>query len=181
MKNVVGPRREIGIRTIFNILGPLTNPAGAQSQVLGVFQAELTEMLAEVLVKLGIERAFVVHGMDGLDEISICSSTKITEVKNGRVETYYIEPEDYGLHRAEESAIVGGNAAENSKIILAVLQGEKGPRRDIVLLNTAAALIVGNKAADLETGIVLAADSIDSGRALMKLRELQLFSVRELQ
>jgi len=181
MKNVVGPRREIGIRTIFNILGPLTNPAGAQSQVLGVFQAELTEMLAEVLVKLGTERAFVVHGMDGLDEISICASTKITEVKNGRVETYYVEPEDFGLQRAEESAIVGGNAVENSKIVLAVLQGEKGPRRDIVLLNTAAALVVSNKAVDLQAGIVLAADSIDSGRALAKLRELQTFTAGELQ
>ncbi len=181
MKNVVGPRREIGIRTIFNILGPLTNPAGAQSQVLGVFQAELTEMLAEVLVKLGTERAFVVHGMDGLDEISICASTKITEVKNGRVETYYVEPEDFGLQRAEESAIVGGDAVENSKIVLAVLQGEKGPRRDIVLLNTAAALVVSNKAEDLQAGIVLAADSIDNGRALAKLRELQTFTAGELQ
>ena len=181
MKNVMGPRREIGIRTIFNILGPLTNPAGAQSQVLGVFQAELTEILAEVLIKLGTERALVVHGMDGLDEISICSSTKITEVKDGTVNTYYIEPEDFGLQRADAASIVGGMAVENSKIVLAVLQGEKGPRRDIVLLNSAAALVVGNKAADLKTGVVLAADSIDSGRALAKLQELQMFTVRELQ
>ncbi|MBP2639257.1 MAG: trpGD [Firmicutes bacterium] len=181
MKNVVGPRREIGIRTIFNILGPLTNPAGAQGQVLGVFQAELTEMLAGVLLRLGTEHALVVHGMDGLDEISICSSTKITEVKKGRMDTYYIEPEDFGLQRAAASSIAGGMAADNSKIVLAVLQGEKGPRRDVVLLNSAAALVAGNKAADLKGGVVLAADSIDSGRALAKLRALQTFAARGLQ
>jgi len=181
MKNVVGPRREIGIRTIFNILGPLTNPAGAQGQVLGVFQAELTEMLAEVLLKLGTEHALVVHGMDGLDEISICSSTKITEVKNGMIKTYYIEPEDFGLQRAAALSIAGGTAADNSKIVLAVLQGEKGPRRDVVLLNTAAALVAGNKASDLTAGVAMAADSIDSGRALGKLQELQIFTARELQ
>ena len=181
MKNVVGPRREIGIRTIFNILGPLTNPAGAQGQVLGVFQAELTEMLAGVLLRLGTEHALVVHGMDGLDEISICSSTKITEVKKGRMDTYYIEPEDFGLQRAAAETIVGGTAVDNSKIVLSVLQGEKGPRRDIVLLNAAAALVVANKAADLKTGVALAADSIDSGRALAKLRALQTFTAKELQ
>lgn len=180
MKNVMGPRREIGIRTIFNILGPLTNPAGAQSQVLGVFQAELTEMLAEVLVKLETGRALVVHGMDGLDEISICSSTKVTEVKGGAVETYYIEPEDFGLQRAAAETIVGGAAMDNGKIVLSVLQGEKGPRRDIVLLNAAAALVVADKAEDLQSGVALAAESIDSGRALAKLHELQMFTAREL-
>ncbi|VBB06658.1 anthranilate phosphoribosyl transferase [Lucifera butyrica] len=181
MKNVVGPRREIAIRTIFNILGPLTNPAGAQSQVVGVFQAELTTVLASVLQRLGTEHALVVHGLDGLDEISVCAPTRITEVKDGSLHTYQITPEDFGFERAEPENLTGGNAAQNASITLAILQGAEGPRRNIVLLNTAAALVAGNRAPDLAAGVKLAANSIDSGKALAKLEELRQFTAGEMQ
>jgi anthranilate phosphoribosyltransferase len=181
MKTVVGPRREIGIRTIFNILGPLTNPSGASCQLLGVFQPELTEMLAGVLLRLGTEHALVVHGMDGLDEISISAPTKVTELKAGQIHTYYISPEDFGFKRAELSVIVGGNAVENGQILLNILQGEQGSRREVVLLNAAAALVAGDKADSLCDGVALAAASIDSGQALAKFTELKLFQSEALQ
>ena len=181
MKNVAGPRREIGIRTIFNILGPLTNPASASCQLLGVFQPELTEMLAGVLLRLGTEHALVVHGLDGLDEVSISDSTKITELKNGQVDTYMISPEEVGLKRADMAAIRGGSASDNGQIILRVLQGELGARRDVVLLNAAAALVAGDKATNLREGVALAADSIDRGLAFAKLTELRQFKSEVIQ
>ncbi|KYZ75853.1 anthranilate phosphoribosyltransferase [Anaerosporomusa subterranea] len=181
MKTVVGPRREIGIRTIFNILGPLTNPSGASCQLLGVFQPELTEMLAGVLQRLGAEHALVVHGMDGLDEVSISAPTKVTELKAGQIYTYYISPEDVGFQRADMSVIIGGNAAENGQILLNILQGEQGPRREVVLFNAAAALVAGDKADSLREGVALAAASIDSGQALAKFTELKLFQSEALQ
>lgn len=178
MKNVAAPRREIGIRTIFNILGPLTNPAGASCQLLGVFQPELTEMLAGVLQRLGSEHVLVVHGMDGLDEVSIAAPTKVTELKDGQLRTYYITPEDAGLQRAKLADIIGGDAAENGRMLMRVLEGEPGPRRDVVLLNTAAALVAADQAGSLREGAALAAASIDSGRALAKLTALRQFRGR---
>jgi anthranilate phosphoribosyltransferase len=173
MKYAIGPRREIGIRTIFNILGPLTNPAGANVQVLGVYKKELTPVLAEVLSKLGSRSAFVVYGEGSLDEISITGKTHVSELKNGRVATYTIEPEQFGLPRASLNDIRGGDAQENAGIVLSVLQGEPGPRRDMVLLNAAAALVAAGRAADISDGITQSAEAIDSGRALEKLEGLK--------
>ena len=173
MKYAIGPRREIGIRSIFNILGPLTNPAGANVQVLGVYQEGLTPVLAEVLNKLGSRSAFVVCGEGSLDEISIIGKTRVSQLKDGAVSTYMIEPEDFGMSRADLNDIRGGNAQENAGIVLSVLKGEQGPRRDMVLLNAAAALVAAGRAADFPEGITLAAESIDSGRALEKLEGLK--------
>ena len=173
MKHAIGPRREIGIRTIFNILGPLTNPAGANVQVLGVYEKNLTPVLAEVLGKLGSRSAFVVYGEGSLDEISIAGKTQLSELKDGRVDTYTIEPEDFGLPRANLDDIRGGDAQENAGIILSVLKGEPGARRDIVLLNAAAALLAAGRATDFPDGITQAAEAIDSGRALEKLEGMK--------
>lgn len=172
MKYVALARRQMGIRTIFNMLGPLTNPAGANTQVVGVYAAHLTELLAGVLAELGSERALVVHGSDGLDEISITAESKITELKDGEFSTYYVSPEDFGLARATLEEIQGGDARQNSEIILEVLRGTPGPRRDIVLLNAAAAFVASSRAADLNEGVKLAGESIDSRRALNKLKQL---------
>ena len=169
MKYAIGPRREIGIRTIFNILGPLTNPAGANVQVLGVYEKELTPVLAEVLNKLGTRSAFVVYGEDSLDEISITGKTQVSELKDGQVTTYTIEPEDFDLPRANLKDIRGGDVQENAGIVLSILQGDPGPRRDMVLLNAAAALVAAGRAADFPDGITQAAEAIDAGRALEKL------------
>lgn len=176
MKHVALARREMGIRTIFNMLGPLTNPAGANIQVVGVYAAHLTELLAQVLRELGSVRALVVHGADGLDEITITAESKITELKKGELSTYTITPEELGLKRATLGEIQGGDARQNSEIILGVLRGDSGPRRDIVLLNAAAALLASGKADDLTEGVVVAADSIDSGKALAKLERLIEFT-----
>ena len=173
MKYAIGPRREIGIRTIFNILGPLTNPAGAQVQVLGVYDAGLTETLANVLNNLGSRHAFVVHGSDGLDEITITDKTYVAELVDGQVRSFVIDPEDFGMSKADMSSLLGGTAEENAQITLDILKGEKDPRRDIVLLNSAAAITAGGKAANLIEGIQLAAESIDSGKALEKLELLR--------
>jgi anthranilate phosphoribosyltransferase len=173
MKHAIGPRREIGIRSIFNILGPLTNPAGANVQVLGVYKKELTPVLAEVLGNLGSRSAFVVYGEGSLDEISIIGKTQVSELKDGQVATYSIEPEDFGLPRADLNDIRGGDAEENAGIVLSVLQGEKGARRDMVLLNAAAALVAAGRAADFSDGITQAAESIDTGRALEKLEGMK--------
>ena len=173
MKYAIGPRQEIGIRTIFNILGPLTNPAGANVQVLGVYKKELTPVLAEVLNKLGSRSAFVVYGEGSLDEISIIGKTQVSELKNGQVATYSIKPEDFGLPRATLDDIRGGDAQKNAGIILSVLKGEPGAKRDIVLLNAAAALVAAGRAADFPDGIAQAAESIDSGRALEKLEGMK--------
>ena len=173
MKYAIGPRREIGIRTIFNILGPLTNPAGANVQVLGVYEKELTSVLAEVLGNLGSRSAFVVYGEGSLDEISIVGKTQLSELKDGRVDTFTIEPEDFGLPRATLDDIRGGDAKENAGIILSVLKGEPGARRDMVLLNAAAALVAAGRTADFPDGISQAAEAIDSGRALEKLEGMK--------
>lgn len=176
MKYAIGPRKEIGIRTIFNILGPLTNPAYATAQVLGVYDGRLTTVMAHVLMNMGIRRAFVVHGTDGIDEITITGNTRISELKEGRVRTYNINPDKFGLKKARISSIRGGTAGDNAKIILSVLKGEKGPRRDVVLLNSAAAIIAGNKARIFKEGIKLAGESIDSGNALKKFQQMKEFS-----
>ncbi|MBI2903476.1 MAG: anthranilate phosphoribosyltransferase [Candidatus Methylomirabilis oxyfera] len=178
MKYVMTARREIRIRTVFNILGPLTNPAGASAQVMGVYQAGLTEVLARVLNELGSRRAFVVHGLDGLDEISASGESKISEVKGGHVHTYKVSPEDFGLRRSRLSDLQGGNAAENTQIIRRILSGEEGPKRDVVMMNASLAIIAGGKAADLQEGVKVAAQSIDSGAAMEKLRRLVEFSQR---
>jgi anthranilate phosphoribosyltransferase len=166
MKYAIGPRREIGIRTIFNILGPLTNPAGANVQVLGVYKEELTPVLAEVLNRLGTRSAFVVYGEGGLDEISITGKTRVSELKNGRVNTYTIEPENFGLPRASLNDIAGGDARENAGIVLSILRGEPGARRDMVLLNAAAVLVAAGRAAE----------AIDTGRALEKLEAMKVIT-----
>ncbi|HUG35334.1 MAG TPA: anthranilate phosphoribosyltransferase [Candidatus Limnocylindrales bacterium] len=172
MKHVMPARREIGVRTVFNLLGPLTNPAGANAQVIGVPSAPLTEMLARVLAELGTLRAFVVHGADGLDEISNTGESHIAEVHEGVVRTSRVRPEDFGLPRATIRELQGGDRQENADIIRRLLGGEAGPRRDIVLMNAAAALVVGNKARDLKDGVGLAAQSIDTGAAAGKLSAL---------
>ncbi len=174
MKYAVGPRREIGIRTIFNILGPLTNPAGAKRQILGVFTDRLTEPLAAVLGNLGADDAMVVHGEDGLDEITICDGTRVSRYREGRVETFYITPEDFGFKMADSREIIGGDKSENAGITVSILNGQKGPKRDIVVMNSAAAIVVAGLAQDFKTAIQIAQDSIDSGKALEKLREIQM-------
>jgi anthranilate phosphoribosyltransferase len=176
MKYALGPRREIGVRTIFNILGPLTNPAGAKLQILGVSRMELTEPLARVLGKMGSARALVVHGADGLDEITTSGETYITALDAGKIASYTITPEQFGLRRTPMGAFVGGDAQENATITLAVLEGKQGPHRDVVLLNAAAALAVAGTAVDLKAGLELAAQAIDSGAAMEKLQRLQRFT-----
>ena len=172
MKNVAGIRSELGIRTIFNMLGPLSNPADVKGQVLGVYDGKLTDTVANVLVKLGRERALVVHGDDGLDEITTTTTTKVSEVRDGVVKTYKINPKDYGITIAKPEDIEGGDAVENAQIILDIFKGVRGPKRDIVLINSAAALYVGKKVDSLGEGMKLAAEIIDSGIALKKLNEL---------
>ena len=169
MKHALQPRREIGVRTVFNILGPLTNPAEVKGQVLGVFDASLTEKLCRVLQLLGCERAMVVHGMDGLDEISTLGVTKVSEFKNSTVETYEIVPEEFGIPRAKPEDLLGGGVEENAKILVEILRGKKGPRRDIVLLNSAAAIMVGGVCQEMKDAIEAARESIDSGAAYQKL------------
>lgn len=166
MRYVVHARREMKIRTVFNLLGPLCNPAGAKAQILGVYDEDLTDVMAHVLCELGTGRAFVVHGSDGLDEITVTGESKISEVKDGEVRTYYVTPEDFGIERAAMSEIQGGDARRNAQIIRDILAGKTGARRDVTLLNAAAGLVVGNRAESLRDGIDLARESIDSGRAL---------------
>lgn len=172
MKYAIGPRREIGARTIFNALGPLSNPAGATRQVVGVYSAALTETLAGVLGTLGAEHAFVVHGSDGLDEMTLTGPTRVSELRDGSVSTYDVSPGDFGLAQASADALKGGDADYNAEITRSILNGEEGPRRDIVLLNAAAAIVAGDKARDLNEGVQVAAEVIDSGKALEKLEGL---------
>jgi len=173
MKYAIGPRKELAVRTIFNILGPLTNPAEAPFELMGVFSEELVEPLAEVLGKLGCKHALVVHG-NGLDEISIEAQTKVAEYKDGHVETYEIKPTDFGIKLAELKEIQGGSPEDNAKIIQDILSGkEKGPKRNIVLLNAGAAIYTAGKADSIQDGIDIAKDSIDSGKALEKLNNLK--------
>jgi len=175
MRHAMSARRRLG-RTAFNLLGPLTNPAGARAQIAGVFSADVVEKVASVLAELGVERAFVVHGAGGLDEISLAGETKVGEVHRGIVRVYEIRPEDFGLGRAPISAISGGDAAHNAALIRAILTGEPGPRRDIVIANAAAALVAAGRAADFLEGARIAAESIDSGAALNKLDALIAFT-----
>jgi anthranilate phosphoribosyltransferase len=172
MKHAAPTRKELGVRTAFNLLGPLTNPAGAARQLVGVPKPELTELVARSLLQLGAERAWVVHGADGLDEISTTGYTKVSECRAGAVNTFYLHPSDLGLQKSAPEALKGGEAAYNAAIARAVLDGEKGPRRDIVLLNAGASLLVAEKVATIPEGIAMAADAIDSGRAKAVLATL---------
>lgn len=172
MRYAIGPRREIGIRTIFNILGPLTNPAGATCQVLGVYDGALTETLAGVLGRMGSRHALVVHGDDGLDELTTTTTSIVSEYVDGKVRTFLFDPSDYGIPRAKPEDLAGGDAKENAAIARAILEGEEGPKRDIVVLNAAAAILAGGKAKDFEEAIAAAEESIDSGAALRKLEAL---------
>ncbi|WP_213818216.1 anthranilate phosphoribosyltransferase [Garciella nitratireducens] len=180
MKNVAEIRKELGTRTIFNLLGPLMNPADIKGQVLGVYDKNITHLLGEVLLKLGRERALVVHGNDGMDEITITTKTTVTEVKNGKVYDYTIDPLEYGIPLCTKQEIQGGDAKENATIILEILKGKKGPKRDIVVLNAAAALYVGNAVEDFQEGILLAQELIDSQKAYHKLQQIIQFCKGEV-
>ncbi len=172
MKHVMAARREMGVRTVFNMLGPLTNPAGANAQLIGVYAATLTEPLARVLAELGTFRAFVVHGADGLDEISNTGESRLSEVRDGAVRTFTLRPEDFGMARAAIGDLKGGDREQNAQLVRALLEGEPGPKRDIVLMNAAAALVAGAKARDFKEGVELAAHSIDGGAARGRLAAL---------
>jgi anthranilate phosphoribosyltransferase len=176
MKYVQPARRELRLRTVFNLLGPLTNPARATCQVVGVYSADLVDKLAEALSMLGLHRALVVHGSDGLDEITITGPTRIGEVREGQVHTYEVTPEEMGLQRAMLEDISGGDATLNATLIRRVLAGERSPRRDVVLLNAAAALVAAGRADHLREAVPQAVTSIDSGSALQKLEALIAFS-----
>lgn len=176
MKYAAGPRKELGVRTIFNVLGPLTNPVRAKAQVLGVFEPELTEPMAGVLKALGSERAFVVHGSDGLDEVTITGPTRITELNAGFIHTFDFNPEQIGIELGTPEDLKGADPAENAEILLKILQGEKGHRRDVVILNSAFALLAANKEPSLEDAVRAAEKSIDSGSAARKLTELINFT-----
>jgi len=169
-------RKQIGVRTVFNLLGPLTNPAGAQAQVLGVFSAEVVDLMAATLAELGVEHAFVVHGADGLDEISLAGETMIAEVRAGTVRKFAVTPEEFGVARAPLDAIRGGTAAENAVLIRSVLSGEAGPARDIVVINAAAALVAAGSAENFREAAAIASSAISSGAASEKLARLRTFT-----
>lgn len=176
MKHAIGPRREIAIRTVFNILGPLCNPALAGAQVMGVYDPDLVGTMASVLASLGVRHALVVHGAPGMDEVSNIGQTQVAELAEGKIRDYEINPEDFGVARAGIGEITGGDVEQNAEILEAVLGGERGPRRDIVLMNAAAALLACDKAARFEEGLEMAARSIDSGAASDKLTMLTILS-----
>ncbi len=178
MKHVQPVRRALKLRTVFNLLGPLTNPAGASAQVVGVYSDALVEKLAEVLSCLGVRRALVVHGSDGLDEITLSGPTRIAEVRDSKIRTYEVTPEQFGIQRATLADLAGGDAAENANIIRSVLAGERSPRRDVVVLNAAAALVAAGRVDHLSDGVPLAAAAIDSGRARERLEQLVAFTQR---
>ncbi len=178
MKHCAAPRQEMGIRTLLNILGPLSNPAAAGLQVVGVFDERLTELLARVLVHLGTQHCFVVHGMDGLDEVTSTTKTKIAEGKAGVVSSYLVSPQDFGVERASMKDLIGGSADDNAQITREILQGRKGPKRDIVCMNTAPALVAGGLAKTLREGFLLAGQAIDAGKAIDKLDRLITFTKR---
>jgi anthranilate phosphoribosyltransferase len=165
MRHATPVRRELGVRTAFNLLGPLTNPAGTTRQLVGVPHSELTELIARSLLMLGSERAWVVHGADGIDELSTTGHTKVSECRNGAVSTFYVHPSDFGLSKAKPGDLQGGDAAANAAIVREVIDGKKGARRDVVLLNAGASLFVGAKAESVREGIARAAEAIDSGAA----------------
>ena len=172
MKYAVQPRRDIGIRTIFNILGPLTNPAMATHQLIGIYSGELLAAIAHVLKNLGSMRAMIVHGLEGLDEISLCGPTKVAELRDGQVREYIVEPGQFGFKSCQLEELHGGNAAQSALIVRGVLGGKPGPARDVVLLNSGAALYVSGRAATIADGIGLAVESIDSAKARQKLEQL---------
>ena len=177
MKHAIGPRRELGVRTIFNVLGPLTNPAGAQSQIIGVYDERLTEPLAQVLGELGSKGAFVVHGHGGLDELTTTGPNRVSRLKDGQVVTEILDPVDLGFAKANLADLLGGTAEENAEITRDILAGQQnGPRRDVVVLNAAAALVACGKADDLSAGIKLANESLDSGAALAVLEKFVAFT-----
>ncbi len=176
MKYAIGPRREIGIRTIFNAIAPLTNPAGPQAQVIGVYAPALTEAHANALRNLGCQHAFIVHGNDGLDDITTTTTSRVSELRNETVKTYTLDPTTFGIPRAAPEALLGGAPQENADIIVDMLKGEKGPKRDIVVLNAGAAIVASGKVDSLEAGMELASESIDSGAALAKLEGLKKVS-----
>lgn len=176
MRHVGKARKDVGIRSIFNMLGPLTNPAAARCQLLGVFAPQLTEMFARALKLLGTYHAFVVHGHDGMDEITVCAPTRISELKDGLIRSYDLDPVDFFGEYADPSELKGGDAALNGAITTAILRGEKGARRNIILINSAAALVAADAAQNLEDGIKKAEESIDSGRAMEKLEQLARFT-----
>ena len=172
MKYVAPIRKELGIRTVFNILGPLSNPAGANMELMGVYDQSLVEPLAQVMANLGVDRGMVVYGQDSLDEISMCAPTSVCEIRDGKFTSYEITPEQFGYERCEKGALTGGTPAENAEITKAILKGEeKGPKRQAVCLNAGAALYIVGKAASIEEGVKLAESLIDSGAALKKLEE----------
>ena len=176
MKYAARPRRELGLRTIFNILGPLTNPAGTRYQILGVYQPDLVYPIAAVLKNLGIDSAMVVHGAGGIDEFSLAGENKVAYLRNGQIEEFYISPEEVGLQRADLKELIGGTAEKNREITLAILKGERGAKRDVVLFNAAAAFLVSGLVDSWAQGIELAAEMIDSGRTLKKLEEMIEFT-----
>lgn len=178
MKYVGGIRKELGFRTVFNILGPLTNPGSPSMQLLGVYDDYLAEPLARVLIQLGVKRGMVVYGMDKLDEISLSAPTRICEIKDGWFKSYTITPEEFGFSRCQKEDLKGGTPEENARITLSILNGEKGPKRDAVLLNAGAALYIGRKAQSLKEGTDLAANLIDSGKAAKTLQKLITLSNR---
>ncbi len=180
MKQVQKVRRELRLRTMFNLLGPLTNPAHASGQVVGVYALDTVEKLAEALSVLGLHRALVVHGLDGLDEITITGPTRVAEARDGSVRTYEVDPEEFGIQRASLEDISGGDAADNAAIVREVLSGKKSPRRDVVVLNSAAALVAAGRVDHIADGIPLAVKSIDSGAAAAKLATLADFSTKAL-
>src|SRR6185295_18026989 len=179
MRHAAPSRRALGVRTAFNLLGPLTNPAAPTRQLVGVPRPEFTELLARSLLRLGSERAWVVHGADGVDEISTTGYTKISECRDGSVNTFYLHPADVGLPKVPQAAIRGGSAADNAGLIRAVLAGERGPAREIVVLNAGAALLIAGKAASLADGMALAADSIDRGAAARALAQMAALSMAD--
>ena len=176
MKHCAGPRQEMGVRTIVNILGPLSNPAGATIQVLGVYEGRLTSLLGNVLMHLGSQHCFVVHGMDGLDEITLTAKTQISEATGGILSNYLLSPAEFGLSLVPAKQLAGGTPEENATITRDILQGRKGPKRDVVCMNAAPALVAGRKAASLRDGFLLAGHAIDSGAAAEKLTRLIAFT-----
>lgn len=172
MKYAIGPRKEIGIRTIFNVLGPLTNPAGADRQVLGVYRESLVDLLARVLANLGCRRGYVVHGLDGMDEVTLTGPTRVAEIKNGEMLLSTIEPEDFGFVRCQLSDLQGGDAEENAAIIRSILSGQSGPKRDVVVLNAAFALAAAGAAEDLQQGLAMSREVIDNGQVAQQLAGL---------
>lgn len=178
MKHCAVPRQEIGIRTMLNLLGPLTNPAGATIQLLGVYEPHLTELLGKVLMYLGSQHCFVVHGMDGLDEMTLTDRTLVSEAKGGVVSNYVVTPEEFNLSRVSPKELAGGLPHDNAKITREILQGKKGPKRDMVCLNAAPALVAGRKAKTLQEGFLLAGKTIDSGAAAEKLARLVSFTAK---